>query len=374
MGYGRIHESFAKYVDSIGNMVRKGYDPELLKVRADLHYAVAKELEVNVSEIKEVRQTSMYAGAVKMLLGDVTRLPSRADNDEIVWDVEWQRLARPTFVVSESLMANLMLTDPGKVLTADVPWPFPAFRIMLPSPGCPIGVASHSMAGLLGPRAAAPGGEVLRSIAVLRWDQYDGYGMEVIPPNTGNSIEDVRTVLHEINTRLPGLRKRESVIARCHGNRGTSVYHNQFWDAEQTVAQWLKFSNDHNRDGETLVDTDKRAVLMAQRVAVNLALYLASEEEETGKPTWSPTDKTTGKGRNWSVGGKVKVSKEVREAAAEVAAGRAATCPAIKHIVRGHFRNQACGVGRLERKRLYIKPHWRGPDGSTPHERTYVVG
>lgn len=371
MSFERIQESFEKYMDSIGNMVRrKAYDAGSQKVRTEFYATAAEELESQIEGFKDIRLTSMYSGAVLMFLKEVTNFPQNADNDEVVWGIEWQRLGRPTFVVSESLMANLMLTDPGKVLTADVPWPFPAFKITLPSPGCPINVVPHALTQLI---SSGVSNEVLRSVSVLRWGQYYGDRPSLIPPQTGDVIADVQETVRAVHAHLRGLEKKESVVVRGTGSCGTSVYHNQVWDSEQTVADWLQFTNDHRRDGEVLADTDKRAVLMAQRVAVNLALYLASEDEETGKATWSPTDKTTGRGKNWSVGGKVKVSKEVREAAAEIAAGRAATCPAVKHIVRGHFRNQACGVGRLERKRLYIKPHWRGPDGTTPHERTYVM-
>jgi hypothetical protein len=371
MSFERIHESFEKYRDCIGGMARRrAYDSEAHKIRTELYARAAEALEAQVEGFKEIRRTAMYSGAVLLLLNEVTNLQQHADNDEVVWGIEWQRLGRPTFVVSESLMANLMLTDPGKVLTADVPWPFPAFKIALPSPGCPISVVSHALTKLVVPGAS---NEVLRSVSVLQWGQYHRGVKPVIPPKTEDVISDIQETVRAIHAQLPALERRAAVVVRGLGSHGTSVYHNQVWDEDQTVANWLQFAKEHNRNGETLADTDKRAVLMAQRVAVNLALYLASEDEETGKATWSPTDKTTGKGKNWSVGGKVKVSKEVREAAAEIAAGRAATCPAVKHIVRGHFRNQACGVGRLERKRLYIKPHWRGPDGTTPHERTYVM-
>lgn len=43
-----------------------------------------------------------------------------------------------------------------------------------------------------------------------------------------------------------------------------------------------------------------------------------------------------------------------------------------RHIVRGHWRNQACGPRHSERKLVFVPPFWRGtgPKGS---EKTYVV-
>jgi hypothetical protein len=33
-----------------------------------------------------------------------------------------------------------------------------------------------------------------------------------------------------------------------------------------------------------------------------------------------------------------------------------------RFIVAGHWRNQACGLNRLERKLLWIEPYWKGPE------------
>lgn len=33
----------------------------------------------------------------------------------------------------------------------------------------------------------------------------------------------------------------------------------------------------------------------------------------------------------------------------------------VQWLVRGHWRNQACGAGRLERRRQWIEPFWKGP-------------
>ena len=42
--------------------------------------------------------------------------------------------------------------------------------------------------------------------------------------------------------------------------------------------------------------------------------------------------------------------------------------------VRGHWRFQPCGEGRLERKYIFISPHWKGPTYSELLERNYIVG
>lgn len=47
----------------------------------------------------------------------------------------------------------------------------------------------------------------------------------------------------------------------------------------------------------------------------------------------------------------------------------------VRHLVRGHWRWQVCGKGRLERRLMWIRPHWRGDEqNETPsHPMTTIV-
>ncbi|MCA3265756.1 MAG: hypothetical protein ING19_06770 [Azospirillum sp.] len=48
---------------------------------------------------------------------------------------------------------------------------------------------------------------------------------------------------------------------------------------------------------------------------------------------------------------------------------------ASRFMVRGHWRNQAHGPGRSERKLVYITPHYRGPDmAQEVLNKPYIVG
>lgn len=44
-----------------------------------------------------------------------------------------------------------------------------------------------------------------------------------------------------------------------------------------------------------------------------------------------------------------------------------------RFLVRGHWRMQACGPKRSERRRLWIKPHWKGPDTAEVVNRAIVL-
>jgi len=47
---------------------------------------------------------------------------------------------------------------------------------------------------------------------------------------------------------------------------------------------------------------------------------------------------------------------------------------AVRTLVRGHFRNQPCGVGRSDSKLIWIQPFWRGPlDGEISNKEKRVT-
>lgn len=45
----------------------------------------------------------------------------------------------------------------------------------------------------------------------------------------------------------------------------------------------------------------------------------------------------------------------------------------VRTLVSGHWRNQVCGVGGLDRKTIWIEPHWRGPEAAPLTEKRAVV-
>ena len=64
----------------------------------------------------------------------------------------------------------------------------------------------------------------------------------------------------------------------------------------------------------------------------------------------------------------VKLGPELRRMAAEVALGQSKGAKEgwrlrAKHVVVGHWKMQAYGEGRKLRKRIWVEPYWRGPEG-----------
>jgi hypothetical protein len=127
-----------------------------------------------------------------------------------------------------------------------------------------------------------------------------------------------------------------------------------------TSAGWL---DPEECDMRMWVKAPKRsaAIHAAARFAGNLIAYLhefpsAAKSERAGK-IGTPVA-VVSHPRN------VVVSREMRDAAVSCAASSnvAAIRRAMAHHVRGHWRNQACGEGRADRRRTWIHPHRRGAE------------
>jgi hypothetical protein len=67
------------------------------------------------------------------------------------------------------------------------------------------------------------------------------------------------------------------------------------------------------------------------------------------------------------------VSIDLREHVAAVSSGRASAAPTVQFLVRGHWRQQAHGPARAQRKTIWIEPHWKGPEGSRVLLRSHKV-
>lgn len=93
-----------------------------------------------------------------------------------------------------------------------------------------------------------------------------------------------------------------------------------------------------------------------KRARVEVPKKLAEKRERSGEQ-WP---------RQWLFGKEVKISPELRRAAMESVLGRSRHSVEgwkvrARFTVRGHWRNQAHGIGRSQRTRKWIAPFWKGP-------------
>lgn len=139
---------------------------------------------------------------------------------------------------------------------------------------------------------------------------------------------------------------------------------------------------EHLRDG--LLPDDMVSISAAQKLVQNFLVWLEScgkadcEKEVVPKKLAEKRSKSGRQVTTWLAGRKVKLSHELRRAAREQVLGRSRAAVEgwrvrARFIVRGHWRNQAVGEGRKERKRIWIQAFWKGPQGAEAWQHVYVA-
>jgi hypothetical protein len=115
----------------------------------------------------------------------------------------------------------------------------------------------------------------------------------------------------------------------------------------------------------------QRVVLLAKRLIVGLLLTMQNTNNfknkeyggrnaEKGEPRGEPNHRVCMIGRAIKVDCRPAIRKFLvgtdRRGKREVAP------PSVQVLVRGHYKRQVLGVGRKQRKVIWIEPYWRGPE------------
>lgn len=238
--------------------------------------------------------------------------------------LHWRHAGYNTITLTHSLAAALTLTDPPPAVEgADIKLPFNSFLLMLPE-------------GVIGDQ----GGWV-------RIVEFCSYHYNSVARGVW-----IRTMSQNMMYR----------ICRVDGTD---------WEGE---TRWIE---------ENVTQKDDHAMKLAGRLLRNFAAWIDSgaameregrsknRRKNKGKKDKKPHQHPT----RWIMGREVKLRPELRQMARELAVGKKVRPEGwevrVRHVVRGHWRNQVCGPQRSLRKRIWIEPHWRGPEGSAAWAHVY---
>ena len=119
-------------------------------------------------------------------------------------------------------------------------------------------------------------------------------------------------------------------------------------------------------------DLDKEARTTIQRVVLGALAYAtavdrAITERFPGAPKKRRDQPSIA---HWTIGRTIKIDPELVRIA-RAGAREIAFRIKSRFVVRGHYRNQAHGLGRRDRKNIWIEPHWRGPEAGATLIHTY---
>lgn len=128
-----------------------------------------------------------------------------------------------------------------------------------------------------------------------------------------------------------------------------------------------------------LDDRDARIIFLVSRLAMNVCLAMSDPDQikQIGK---HPKGWSAGPGRRskepiyrvFRVGKPVVI--DCRPALQDFLRGiRKGSAPTVQFLVRGHWRNQACGPRMTQRRPTWIEPYWKGPEDAPINVRPHAI-
>lgn len=262
-------------------------------------------------------------------------------------DARWQSFGCPAINIESRLAASLMLSECPEEMLEDVVPPWGAFVIRLP-------------AGLIEQDDIS-----YTHLIVNR------YVSPPPPPIEEGLPEDVQRALKKMSAFME---LRQGVKWGLYGMSGESGH----VQGEAKLSEHLgKAPRVFLMEPEMpLGHPGERLLAVFARLAIGVCLLCQSEgalrRRSTKKKERGPS--RMGKGpvtTEYVLGQKVTVGFDCVDAVREYVRGEVRSLPAIQWIVRGHWRNQPIGPGRTERKRIWIMPHWKGPQEAPKLFREY---
>jgi hypothetical protein len=262
-----------------------------------------------------------------------------------LWCYGWWRWASyglPTFDLTLAAAARFVLTDLRGISIREASLPFRAFRIRLPS--------GHS---------------------ILRWD----------------SQAEIRCIdVLAVGMRSPeGIKTDDVLVVRGFDREGRDITHESAAGLDQPCEAAIASVSEKEQRflprlrTMPLVVRDIETIQAMLRMVFNATLYAAHVRADRTRTDggWKMS-KSLGLPAPavWIVGRAISLDRESVDAARAMARpGRSGWRIRSRFIVRGHWRLQAAGPARGERKRIWIQPHWKGPrDAREAVIRAYEQG
>lgn len=283
-----------------------------------------------------------------------------------IWARWWAHEGFNVFQLDEGLLSKFVLTDPPDIPIVDVMPPYHGFRIEIPPGILPIvslegnprwvrWIDSFYMPGVDGGEHSAA--DKISPYAVI----YSGLRVGDEPPTQGVFVLPRWTVwCYSDSLDVPGALYG---VRPCYGI---------------TVGQFLGWRGDVPPEVAFGIEAEKASIQAAMRVVLNLCLALDAKAITPHKYSNKKREQHQKRGKvarpTTFYFDKSKVHVNLIDAARAAAHGNKAEegwKVKSKFIVRGHWRNQACGPGRAEHKRIFIDPYWKGPDVTEGYAHLY---
>jgi hypothetical protein len=286
----------------------------------------------------------------------------------------WAQHGRPVFDVDASTVTAMTLADPPCLPVEEIALPFPAFAIRF-TEGAPFTIRSgpvhlvwvntYAKTGMLEDDIPLKEKATSFLVRLLRGEDT----LEDIQRCIDASGLEQNLALTMVGAR-PDFSEDKEVVSRVAWE-GVSTQDILDTLGDKDVGTWT--------NKERITKGEQHALGAAWRMFVNLMLYISATNPSPRKPR--PSGRRAKRKKRtlptvYSVRAPVRLPAHMHEAARAYVHKYARPGQWEKsaaHVVRGHWRNQACGPQRGEHRRIFIAPHWRNRDSDRAVEGLYRV-
>ena len=282
------------------------------------------------------------------------------------WSLAWARHGYNVFDLSADFTAAMLLTDPRELDIASVRLPFRGILMIIPA----------------GFAQGAEGGD------------YTKIHITEIPHTDISQISTANEIAAILRQQVPAVAQRIlDDTARELDNQPKSLVSTKP-DPDDTAIYVYATDGTHVLD--TLIerrgltwdafdalpdsvdsDRDKEARQTLRQIVFGTLAYASSVERAIEAAVVVDRSKRSKgdsepKAKRWDVGRTIRIDPHLVRAA-RAGSREIALRLKYRHIVRGHYRNQAHGIRHRDRKQIWITPYWKGPVDGAALVHTYVL-
>lgn len=378
----------------IDALLRDEKTGKLSKEEADKLRGLLKELDEKEAEVDSTNMLMQRALNKTMVVGNdkfTTDHTKAADGRTGAmaphlgrWALAWARHGYNVFDLSADFCASMLLTDARALDISDVKLPFGGILLMIPD-GFARGVEGGHYTKI---HIAEIHRSHLTMLSVANrvvdlLDEAKAAGSDT------NALLDELENLRENHPLLTGVPEdcERSDKARADStDTAIQIYATDGHNVLETLIErkgltWDAFeelplhSQGWSGDGVPAQNDDDIRRTIRQIVFGMLAYVSAVErsiEEQPAAKRKKGAPSKEVEAKRWSVGRTIRISPHLVKAARS-GSREIALRLKHRHIVRGHYRNQAHGIRMRDRKTIWVEPYWKGPEDGAALVHTYVL-
>jgi len=135
----------------------------------------------------------------------------------------------------------------------------------------------------------------------------------------------------------------------------------------------LLVPNGEEGTAEKLLTIEYRCLQLCCRTVIGCALELSPRVEEIARGGGGKKKRQSDEPTSWTFQLNRPVNVDMRSWVAATATGTGSIM-SKQHMVKGHWKRQACGSQAAHRKWIQIEPYWRGPEDAPIIVREHRMG